>query len=327
MSEPVSSGPHVVMIVGDLVQGGLTRSLAGGFRDVGWAVHLVPWGTGIPRPFGSVAMRVPSLVEPLRRGLVRLIRQRARSSSFRMSIVVKGQFLDARTIGHMRQVLSAPVVCWNPDSPFDEALSNRGGGIPAAIGAYDAYVTWADDVADRLRDVSDRVFVVPFGFDPRLHFPATGNGSLAERIVFIGSWTHEREAWLSSIGSWRPVVFGNHWPPVPGLDVRPAVSGERFRSVVGEARWNLNFLRPQNALSHNMRTFEIPACGGRQLANASPDHRRFLAGSAARLFDDLEQLVAHLAAEPPSGPARPDDFDRHSYAARADAFLQQLAQT
>lgn len=222
-------------------------------------------------------------------------------------------------------------MCWNPDSPFDGSMSNSGGGLAAAVPLYDAYVTWADDVAEQLRRHTRHVAVIPFGFDPHVHFQEAGSGVAQDRLVFIGTATSERQGWLHRLVKWEPVVFGNGWDASAGLDVRPPVFGSEFRRVVGEARWNLNLLRPQNRTSHNMRTFEIPGCGGRQLAPRSADHERFLHATDSCLFDDFDELAAVLdsSTSSVSGPQRANgmDADRlsgHSYRSRAATLVDKV---
>ena len=138
------------------------------------------------------------------------------------------------------------------------------------------------------------------------------------------------QAGCSRLVKWEPVVFGNGWDASrlgrPAAGVR-----QRVRRVVGEARWNLNLLRPQNRTSHNMRTFEIPGCGGRQLAPSSADHERFLHATDSCLFDDFDELAAVLdsSTSSVSGPQRANgmDADRlsgHSYRSRAATLVDKV---
>jgi hypothetical protein len=241
-------------------------------------------------------------------------------------LVVKGPFLNARVISHIRTRFKCPVVCWNPDSPFDTTVSNRGAGIPQAIRAYDTYITWADDLAERLSTVAARVLVCPFAWDPGIMRPAAGTGVAAGRIVFIGSCTSERLAMLQSLRYLRPMVFGNNWPEIPGVEIHSAVHGPEYCGVVGEAKWNLNLLRPQNARSHNMRTFELVGAGGAQVAPYTTDHRRFLGGdSRSVLFEGREELESVLRSDPWARPARSAAvLDGHTYDDRVKQLLADL---
>lgn len=312
------------VLIGEPTPGGLTSALRHAFVDLQWDTLLVPWGAERPRLLGRLASRAPRAATPFRRRLRRSVDEIA-ATSVDLVVVVKGFLFDHPTIEYIRRRLATPVVCWNPDSPFDPATSNSGGGMTRTIGSYDHYVTWADDVAERLAPLARHVVVIPFGWDPRTHFPEPGSGKARDRVVFIGTWTAERQRWLEALAPWEPLVFGNSWPRVPGVELRPAVTGSEFRQVVGEARCNLNFLRPQNRASHNMRTFEIPACAGRQLAQRSPDHERFLRTNDAALFDDVEELRCVLEQSPPNlQPNRSGAFSEHTYARRVAQLLGHL---
>jgi hypothetical protein len=241
-------------------------------------------------------------------------------------LVLKGALLNQASIDHLRSCFGAPVACWNPDSPFDDAISNSGAGIPAAIPAYDAYITWADDVAERLSHVAARVVVIPFAWDPEIMQPIAGTGFAAGRITFIGTGSKERAAWLQSLAHLDPMVFGLGWPKIAGVDIRPPIFGAEFCMIAGEAKWNINLLRPQNARSHNMRTFELVGAGATQVAPQTADHTRFL-GSDSRtvLFQSQAELESILRSDPRERPFRiPTLLKGHTYADRAKQLLQEL---
>lgn len=317
--------PGSVLVIGQDHIVGLASALCHAFEDLGWEVGYVKWGPWRPVLLSRLSIRSNTLAEPFRRRLRQQVALATKDRRFDLVIVVKGPFFNAATINSIRTLAGAPVVCWNPDSPFDDAMSNSGGGLVAAIPLYDAYVTWSEEVADQLRKHTPHVAVIPFGYDPHVHFHEPGRGIAHDRLVFIGTATSDRQAWLARLAPWEPLVFGNGWEACPGVEIRPPVFDSEFRSVVGEARWNLNLLRAQNRNSHNMRTFEIPGCAGRQLAPRSPDHQRFLAGTDAALFDDFDELEALLGSTPAPGAGQwPDGLRTHSYRARAEMLVDQL---
>jgi hypothetical protein len=195
------------------------------------------------------------------------------------------------------------------------------------IEAYDAYATWADDVAERLAAVAARVLVIPFAWDPDIVCPTAGRDVAAGRIVFIGTGTRERVASLQGLVHLRPMVFGTGWPKIEGVDIRPPVRGFELCSIVGEAKWNLNLLRPQNARSHNMRTFELVGAGGNQVAPHTEDHRKFLGGdSRTVLFRSMGELESILRSNPWDRPPRlPALLDGHTYCDRVKQLLTDLS--
>lgn len=280
------------IVIGDPAVNGLSEALGVGFRDNGWTVDAVPWGSWRPSSLASAGHRWPIAARPF---VWRMFRSLAAGHAD-LVVVVKGAFLGSRDIARLRQRTKSPVVCWNPDDPFDSAMSNRGAGIPAAISSYDYYVTWSEAVADRLSQYRPDVIAIPFGWDPTSFFPEEAETE-QNRVVFVGSWTAEREQWMRSCSAFQPVVFGDRWPEIPSVRIRSAVYGSGLRQVLTGANVALNFLRPQNRSSHNMRTFEIPGCGGRQVAQRSPEHERLLAPHGVRLFEEPDELVEILAEE------------------------------
>ena len=315
-----------IVVVGRWEKAGLRDSLVNAFRHSGCAIDVLDLGPWSPAWLASAAIRQPILAVGFRREFRRRADVLAENGPTDFVLVFKGTLLNARSIDYLRSRFDSPVVCWNPDSPFDFAISNCGAGIPQTIGAYDAYITWADDVAERLSAFASRVFVIPFAWDPEIMRPTPGHGVAAGRIVFIGTGTRERSALLQRLTHLRPMAFGACWPKIEGVDIRPPVRGLEFCKIVGEAKWNLNLLRPQNALSHNMRTFELVGAGGTQVAPQTDDYRKFLGDdSRTVLFHGMEELDSILRSDPDERAPRPPALlDGHTYTDRARQFLADL---
>lgn len=318
--------PTRVAILGEPAEAGLRDSLVDAFRGSGCSVAVLSLGPWRPGWLKSVAYRQPLLGAGFRRTLRMQVDALAGQGPYDLVLVVKGVFLNTNSIDYLRSRLVGPVVCWNPDSPFDDAISNRGAGIPRAIAAYDAYITWAHDIAERIQPVAAHVLVVPFAWDPAVIRPTPGRGEAAERVVFIGTATRQRSAFLQRLAHLRPIVFGAGWPHLDGLDIRPPARGIEFARIVGEAKWNLNLLRPQNAHSHNMRSFELVGAGGTQVAPATADHERFLGRDGRTVFFRSEtELEAILRSDPSDLPPRPPTIlDDHTYMTRARTVLAGL---
>ena len=306
-------------------EAGLRDSLVTAFRRSGCTVDVLDLGPWQPPWLASAAFRQPILGTKFRRQFRRHVDAVAETHPVELVLVVKGPFIDSYTIDYLRMRFDSPIVCWNPDSPFDRAISNRGAGIRSAIAAYDAYITWAHDVAEQLLPIT-RVVVIPFAWDPELMPPTPGHGVAAGRIVFIGTGSRERYDWLASLAHLRPLIFGTQWPAIGDLDIRPPVRGLSFCRIVGEAKWNLNLLRPQNAQSHNMRTFELVGAGGTQVAPYTDDHQRFLGSdSQTVLFRTSRELEDILRSDPTEYPPRhPALLKEHTYTDRARQLLKTL---
>ena len=314
-----------IIIVGEPAEAGLRDSLVTAFRRCGCTVDVLDLGPWQPPWLASAAFRQPILGTKFRRQFRRHVDAVAETRPVELVLVIKGALIDSHTIDYLRMRFDSPIVCWNPDSPFDGVISNRGAGIRSAIPAYDTYITWAHDVAEQLLPLV-RVVVIPFAWDPELMPPTPGHGVAAGRIAFIGTGSRERCDWLAGLAHLRPLIFGTRWPTIDGLDIRPPVRGLSFCSIAGEAKWNLNLLRPQNARSHNMRTFELVGAGGTQVAPYTDDHQRFLGSdSKTVLFRTSRELEDILLSDPTEYPPRhPDLLKRHTYTDRARQLLNTL---
>lgn len=297
----------------------LGAALARGFRLEGHDATVVPEPLPRVRWLARAALeggaRVPDHVFTTATTLDRLERH-----AWDLVVVVKGAFVSPSTIRRIRH--SAPVVCWNADSPFDHALSNRGGMIHAALGEYDAYVTWSMSLAASLRDRRDCVIRIPFGIDPALERDSVPPVPTAGRIVLVGTATAERIRLIERLARRRPVVFGNGWSGV-GCEVHPPVFGGAYMAVVADAAWCLNPLRPQNRDSHNMRSFELVAAGAAQLTYDTADHVELLGGTRVRLGASVDELASIVdTTDPP--PSSDDDVSAHHYRVRCRQLLDEL---
>lgn len=320
------TGAARIVVAAESVEFGLGKSLVAAFRGLGCVVNVLDLRWVSPAWIASAAFRHPVLGAGFRREFRRQADVLAESGRADLVLVFKGPHLNPSLIDHLRMRFESPVVCWNPDSPFDAAISNRGAWIPQTIRAYDAYVTWAGDVAERLTGVARRVLIIPFAWDPRAVKPTAGDGVAAGRIVFIGTGTGGRSAVLRSLSHLRPIVFGTRWPRIEGVDIRPPVVGTEFCKVAGEAKWNINLLRPQNAWSHNMRTFELVGAGGSQVAPLTGDHKKFLGNdSRTLLFRSSGELEAILRSDPGELACRePTLLDGHTYRDRVSQLMADL---
>lgn len=140
-----------IVVVGEPAEAGLRNSLVAGFRRSGRAVDVLDWVPWSPVWLALAAFRQPKLGAGLRREFRRRVDLLAENGSTDLVLVLKGALLDCRSIDHLRSRFDCPVVCWNPDSPFDDAVSNCGAGIPRTIGAYDRgspghlYIHWTHE--------------------------------------------------------------------------------------------------------------------------------------------------------------------------------------
>jgi hypothetical protein len=249
-----------------------------------------------------------------------------------------------------RQSPASKLVCYNADNPV--VTYSRGGNRPwvtASIPCFDLYVTYNRQLEGPLRRAgAQRVLRLPFAWDPVVH-PLL-QVSEAERqqhacdVVFVGNGDVTREGWLDSIlreavcRGWRMAVYGS-WGKCRSRLVRESIRGAALYGVamanaVRCAKVSLNILREQNEGSHNMRTFEIPGCGGIMASQDSPEQQEFFpGGEAAVYFNDAPDAATKIASlledESHRGRllARAREIVRvHTYVERARTLLENVAQ-
>ena len=239
-----------------------------------------------------------------------------------------------------RQCPSSALVCYNADNPI--VTYSRGGNRPwvtASIPCFDLYVTYNKQILEPLRRAgAQRVLRLPFAWDPVVH-PVL-QVSEAEReqyacdVVFVGNGDATREGWLDGIlrevGScgWRMAVYGS-WGKCRSARVResirgPAIYGADMVKAIRSAKLALNILREQNDGSHNMRTFEIPGCGGIMASQHSPEQEEFFPeGEAAVYFEDTREAAAKITALLASESQRGQLRDRASEIVRDHVYVER----
>jgi spore maturation protein CgeB len=249
-----------------------------------------------------------------------------------------------------RQCPSSALVCYNADNPI--VTYSRGGNRPwvtASVPLFDWYITYNTQLLEPLRRAgAKRVLRLPFAWDPVVHpvLPVSEveRQQYACDVVFVGNGDATRERWLDGIlreaGScgWRMAVYGS-WGKCRSARVRESVRGAAIYGAdmvkaIRSAKLAVNILREQNAGSHNMRTFEIPGCGGIMVSQHSPEQQEFFpGGKAAVYFKDTREaaakITALLASESQRGQlrARASEIVRdHVYVERARKLLETVAE-
>ena len=206
------------------------------------------------------------------------------------------------------------LVNYNADHPLE--YFSRGSGnanVRDAIPFYDLYVTYSENIAGQLRAAHPdlAVCVVPFGHEvDDARFQRITGEAEVPRACFLGNPDEQRVAAIRTLAdAGIPVdVYGFDWPkflsPGPLVTVNGPLHGDAMMAALRRYRLQLNVFRPHNADSHNMRSFEVPACGGIMLAEDSSEHRRFFeAGKEAFFFKDPAAMIEgarHVMALSPS---------------------------
>ena len=197
-------------------------------------------------------------------------------------LVFKGMEVLPETLKKAKQK-GINLANYNPDNPF--IFTGRGSGntyIRQSLGIYDLHFTYNLEIQKQISETTGKpVVFLPFGFDLG-NFDLKEIQSLPEinKPCFLGNPDPDRASFIKALNK-KGIgldIYGNNWSKYVSSkenSIFDAVYGIDFYKVLYRYRLQLNILRVHNLQSHNMRTFEIPAIGGIQLAPDTPEHRLF----------------------------------------------------
>lgn len=193
------------------------------------------------------------------------------------------------------------LVNYNPDNPL--LFSGPGSGnknITASIPLFDLHVTYDSNIQRKLQTEHHvNAACVPFGFDVSDELlRACEEEQEILKVCFLGNPDKARADFLNQLASAgiNIDVYGSNWNRFKlheNISDRGAVYGQAFWKVLRKYRVQLNFMRPHNPDSHNMRTFEVAGIGGIGLFPATADHKKFFERDAEIfLYDDTNDCIA-----------------------------------
>ena len=203
------------------------------------------------------------------------------------------------------------LVCYNADNPI--TTFSRGANRPwitEAIPCFDLYCTYNLSLVGALRQAGAKQVVrIPFAWDPELHPDLEPSNEDQKRygsdVIFIGNGDRHREKWMKEIieaarpYGWRFAIYGD-WARCRDHTILKLVRdrqiyGAAMVKAIRSAKTAINILRRQNEGSHNMRTFEIPGCGGVMISQRSLEQEEFFPNDqAAGYFNTAAEGVAKI---------------------------------
>jgi spore maturation protein CgeB len=296
-----------VLILGEDAPGGITASYARGFAELG--VHAATfclaraYASVMPMFRTRVLRRIaePMLITAFNEHVVRSLR----GTEADMVLVVKGHRLTGPAIDAIRDLADAPVVNFYPDDPFSNERSNRLANGPHVLASYDACFTFARHLIPQYELAGARtVHYLPFARDPELHSPPARAIKPEFDVVFVGNLDEPRVQYLEAIADDYDVgVFGERvraaiprGSPLHRATLGPAAYGASLSATLALGLISVNVMRPQNARSHNMRSFESPACGAFTLSQRTPELTELFAeNDEIACFDSLDSFRESVA--------------------------------
>jgi spore maturation protein CgeB len=330
-----------VMVVGEFSIGALGRSFSDGFARCGARVEAVDYGEEYRRsPLARSRLTSRLLRRLYAAAMNRRIVERVRRGRPDLVLVVKGHWLHPRSLTGMR-AHGARVFNYFPDSPFEKIRSNTSPWLRLTMPRYDMLFTFAGHLIPQFRQAGcQRVSYLPFASDPALHRPVAEGADLAPYrcdVSFVGNVDEARARWLAPLAAYDLKLWGVSYPASMLRDpkLRTKVQGRPlfgtdFAKAARASKISLNLMRNQNLGSHNMRTFEAPACRAFVLSQRTPEVTRLFAeDKEAAYFSSPEELRAKADYY----LARPEDRARiaeagwrraqaETYACRAARILE-----
>lgn len=221
--------------------------------------------------------------------------------------VFKGLDLYPGTLKSISK-LGISVINYNPDHPFIRTFKSGGGSeIEQCVPLYDLNLCYSyeliNDINIRYSRKVKTVFL-PFGYElsdtlfKSVEYDMALNSEQL-KVCFIGNPDNElRKITLNFIIENKIYIdiYGTNWDEFihksDYVRIYPGVYGDQYWRTLRSYRVQLNIFRPHNFNSHNMRTFEIPAVGGIQLAPWSDEHAMFFKHEEEIfLYKDLEDMI------------------------------------
>ncbi|MBL4588319.1 glycosyltransferase [Candidatus Babeliales bacterium] len=213
--------------------------------------------------------------------------------------VLKGEPLFAKTVAWLKRMYGVKIIWFYPDSPFIFWNGNSNSQMLKVLPSVDLYLCWSQRLVELLFHAgAPDVEYFPFGFDSDIFFKKASTNKLQlykNDLLFVGTWSKEREHWLTLLVEKKPdislVIFGTGWKERQHKEYRltsyihgDALPVAQMVDFFSASKIVLNFLRPQNFDSHNMRSIEVPATGNFLLAERSYEH-------AVTLFEENKEIV------------------------------------
>ena len=331
-----------VLILGEDAPGGITASYVRGFAELGVQATTFclanAYASVMPMVRARVLRRIaePMLLSAFNEHVVRSLR----GAEADMVLVVKGHRLAASTIDAIRDRADAPIVNFYPDDPFTSERSNKLAHGPNVLASYDTCFTFARHLIPQYEHAGARtVHYLPFARDPELHSPPATPTEPDLDVVFVGNLDEHRVRCLEAIADDYDVgVFGERvreaiprGSPLSRATLGPAAYGAELSQTLARGAISLNMMRSQNAKSHNMRSYESPACGAFTLSQRTPELTElFTEDEEIACFDSVESLRDAVERWLPDREARASiahsGFERvreDTYARRASVMLER----
>lgn len=293
-----------ILLITSLGNGAYGESFARAFSSLGDRVTVVDRRRYFPFAV-SLSQRIINRLRKResRKRYNRDIIEEVRGLQPELIVIMKGVHISVDSLRRIREDAPDAILCnINYDDYFSALPSNALLGLDQVIHEYDFFFpSKRANVARLLEMGAQNVHYLPLGYDPCNHFPVrptrVEHDEYQSQLAFIGTYTSDRAAYLERLSSYRLSIWGSHWNRKNrGSLLKDAIKnrivcGIDFSRVVNCAKINLNFLREENSDTHNLKTFELPACGAFAISQRSNELGDFFEeGKEIVTFETFSEL-------------------------------------
>ena len=211
---------------------------------------------------------------------------------FDLIIIFKGLYANETFVTELRNILpNSKIINIFTDNPFDtnyfKDISNT--SVLKSISCYDNIFIYSKIILKQLqkRYPFRNFHYLPFGYDNITNKRTKIVMSKKFDLSFIGTADKHRFEYINYLKEFKILLAGEGWSEFE-LPKRVLYIGnvnfQKSLKVISDSLISLNILRPQNDLSHNMKTFEIPSMGGLMLTKRNLDQNNFFPENFACLM-------------------------------------------
>ena len=308
-----------------------------------WLMQIYRWSRRDEHN-SKVQSVLVKIFKPIRIWVLNRINQQLESKikkKHALVFVFKGLDVKPTMLNKLKQKKNLLVVL-NGDSFFNMKSSNQ--SILESAQIYDAVITWSDllDNELKLKLCLTNTIQLPFSCE-EVSNPAKPSWfqlDLSRSLVFVGVWDKEREEEIAKIEYDNIVVFGPYWDrrnssfPANINVFSFRLEPEEIAFIYENSAACLNLMRPQNADSHNMKTFEIPAANGTMILPRTLFHMKVFKDAQSVYFydqcSDIGEIMKKVVLDDPGSRKNAADktkkmvLDMHSYDNRLSDLLNYL---
>jgi spore maturation protein CgeB len=293
----VSSAPY---------EGGLTFSYKRAFESCGFKVSVFDLEVERLRvaPLGRIGRRLMGHLDffALNAKANRRLVRAATEIEPVLVVVFCDAFVRAASILQIKVNLPAVRVI----NIYPDPLHNMRDYTVAALPLYDLFCTHTHAAVPYLCQMGCTTpFYLPLAADPFLHQPLTltpaDHEEFGTDLVFVGNWRPEHERLFSALEGYDLAIWGpSYWSKYAQKGGwvrsrwrgRPLMTGTEYAKAHRAAKIALDPIDPVNVPSHNMRLFEVAACGVFSLVTRTVEVQDlFQEGESVVCFQGADELL------------------------------------